>query len=215
MLEKLVFKIIKDVPEDEEDKADFSLLDERFLNYPSLAIPQIQQVMNDVAKRSRKAVKRAMSLLTNYSTEKFNKIKVTEALVDKYEDKLGTYLIQLSTRKLTPGQSQKVTKFLYTISDFESLSDYALNIAFVAADLHEQGITFSQQAQKELKTLKLAIVEMVDLIIDAFVEENIYKVKRVKPLREFVNVLSDELKQHHVSPISKDFARTARISRWP
>ena len=202
LIEKLVCVIIKDIPEDEDDKADFSLLDEHFLNYPALAIPQIQHVMNDVAKKSRKAVKRAMNILTDYSEEKFNKIKNTEALVDKYEDKLGTYLIQLSARKLTPAESQNVTKFLYTVSDFESLSDYALNIAFVAEDLHEQGITFSEQAQEELKVLKSAILEMVDLIIDAFVEENLYKVKRVEPLREFINVLSDNMKERHVSRLS-------------
>lgn len=202
LLEKLVFWLIKDKPEDEEEKADFSLLDERFLNYPALAIPQIQQVMNDVAKRSRKAVKRAMGILTDYSDETFNKIQTTEALVDKYEDKLGTYLIQLSSRKLTPAQTKNVTKFLYTISDFESLSDYALNIAFVGSELHEQGSTFSDQAQKELKVLKAAIVEMVDLIIDAFVEENLYKAKRVEPLREFINELSNELKERHVNRLS-------------
>lgn len=198
-IEKIVFFVIKDSHEDKEEQADFSLLEERFLNYPALAIPQTQQVMNDVALRSKKAVRRSMSLLTNYSEDSFKKVQTTEALVDKYEDKLGTYLIRLSARKMTPAQSKKVTKFLYTISDFESLSDYALNIAFVATEIYENKVEFSIGAREELKTLKTAVMEMVDIVVDAFVEENIDKVKRVEPLREYINLLCEDLKENHVA----------------
>ena len=203
LIEKFVCFLIKDKPGDEEDKADFSMLEERFLGYPALAIPQAQQVMNDVAKRSRKAVRRSMELLTDYSEEKFKKVQITEALVDKYEDRLGTYLIRLSARKMTPAQSKKVTKFLYTISDFESLSDYALNIAFVGAELYENKVTFSKRAQSELSILKSAVVEMVDTVVDSFVDDDIVRVKRVEPLREFINLLSEELKTHHVDRLSQ------------
>lgn len=203
LIEKFVFFVIKDNPEDAEDQADFSLLEERFLSYPELAIPQAQQVMNDVAKRSRKAVRRGMELLTNYSEEKFKKVQVTESLVDKYEDKLGTYLIRLSARKMTPAESKKVTKYLYTISDFESLSDYALNIAFVGAELFENKVSFSESAQAELATLKAAVVEMVDIVVDSFVPDDVNKVKRVEPLRELITVLSEELKTNHVERLSQ------------
>ena len=203
LIEKFVCFIIKDKPGDEEDQADFSVLEERFLSYPALAIPQAQQVMNDVAIRSRKAVRRSLDMLTDYSEEKFKKVQVTEGLVDKYEDKLGTYLIRLSARKMTPAESKKVTKYLYTISDFESLSDYALNIAFIGADLYENKITFSERAQTELATLKPAVMEMVDLVVDSFVNDDAEKVKRVEPLRELINALIEELKSHHVDRLSQ------------
>lgn len=35
-----------------------------------------------------------MSLLEEYSSEKFNKVQEKENLIDKYEDKLGTYLMR-------------------------------------------------------------------------------------------------------------------------
>lgn len=203
LIERFVCFVIKDNPEDAEDQADFSMLEERFLSYPALAIPQAQQVMNDVAIRSRKAVRRGMELLTDYSEEKFKKVQITEGLVDKYEDKLGTYLIRLSARKMTPAESKKVTKYLYTISDFESLSDYALNIAFVGAELSENKVTFSDSAQAELTTLKSAVVEMVDIVVDSFVNDDVEQVKRVEPLRELINTLSEELKSNHVDRLSQ------------
>jgi phosphate:Na+ symporter len=199
LIEKLVFWLIKDSEDDAENQADFSLLEERFLNYPVLAITQTQTVMNDVAKRSRKAVYRALGLLTKWDSVIFNKVKVTEALVDKYEDKLGTYLMKLTVRKLTPAEKQKVSKLLYTISDFESLSDYAVNIGFIADDLNETKTTFSEQAQQELSVLEDATKEIVDLVVDGFIEDDLEKIKKVGPLRVILDKLCDDLKENHIA----------------
>lgn len=45
-IEKIVYLVVKDSPEDEEDQADFDLLEERFLAYPDLAITQSHLAMN-------------------------------------------------------------------------------------------------------------------------------------------------------------------------
>lgn len=203
LIEKLVYFIIKDNPEDAEEQADFSLLEDRFLSYPALAVPQTQQVMNDVALKSQRAVRRGIDLLTDYNEEQFKKVQKTEALVDKYEDKLGTYLIRLLARKMTPAQSKKVTMYLYTISDFESLSDYALNIAFVADELYENKVTFSDNAKADLNTLKDAVLEMVDLVVTSFVEDDVEKVKRVEPLREYINVMCDDMRDNHIDRLGR------------
>ena len=203
LIEKFVYVIIKDDPNDEEEQADFSLLEERFLNYPALAVPQTQQVMNDVARKSQRAVHRGMRLLTDYNEDRFKKVQTTEALVDKYEDRLGTYLIRLSARKMTPAQSKKVTKYLYTISDLDALSDYALNIAFVGEELYENKVVFSEHAQEDLEILKAAVMEMVDLVVDSFVEEDVDKVKRVEPLREYITILCDDMRDNHIERLGK------------
>ncbi|MDD6763568.1 MAG: Na/Pi cotransporter family protein [Clostridiales bacterium] len=198
LMEKLVFGLIKDTEEDKENQADFSLLEERFLNYPILAITQTQTVMNDVAKRSRKAVYRALGLLKEFDDVIFNKVKVTEALVDKYEDRLCTYLMKLTVRKLTPAEKQKVSKLLYTISDFESLSDYAVNIGFIASELNERKIEFSAKARFQLSILAEATKEIVDLVVDGFVENDFGKIKKVEPLREVIDIMCDDIKEQHI-----------------
>lgn len=201
LLEKLVFWLIRDTEEDAENEADFSLLEERFLSYPVLAITQTQTVMNDVAKRSRKAVYRALRLLDEFSDATFNKVKITEALVDKYEDKLGTYLMKLTVRKLTPAEKQKVSKLLYTLSDFESLSDYAVNIGYIAEDLNEKKARFSDHAEAQLRVLKDATREIVDMVVDGFIDNDFSKIKRVEPLNELIGIMSDDMKEHHIDRV--------------
>ena len=199
VIEKLVYTVVKDSPEDEEDQADFDLLEERFLAYPDLAITQSHLAMNGMAKKARKNILRAMSLLEEYSSEKFNKVQEKENLIDKYEDKLGTYLMQLSTHQMNENQVKQVSKFLHTVSDFERLGDHAVNVSEVAAELNEKKISFSDEAQYELSVLESAVKECVSISVDAFCTDDLDLASRVEPLRELIGILCDELKLRHIA----------------
>lgn len=199
VIEKLVYTVVKDSPEDEEDQADFDLLEERFLAYPDLAITQSHLAMNGMAKKARKNILRAMSLLEEYSSEKFNKVQEKENLIDKYEDKLGTYLMQLSTHQMNENQAKQVSKFLHTVSDFERLGDHAVNVSEVAAELNEKKISFSDEAQYELSVLEGAVKECVSISVDAFCADDLDLASKVEPLRELIGILCDELKLRHIA----------------
>ncbi len=203
LIEKLVFKLIKDDPEELADQADFDLLEERFLAYPALAIGQCHTAMNGMAKKARKNIYRSMSLLDEFSRDKYNKIQEKENLIDKYEDKLGTYLMQLTAHELSMSQSQEVSKFLHTLSDFERLGDHAVNISKVAAELEEKKFTFSEFAQYELEVLVSAVKEIVGLTVDAFCEDDLHKAARIEPLRELIGMLCNELKNRHIARLKE------------
>ena len=197
-IEKLVFILIKDTEEDNEEQADFDLLEERFLNYPPLAISQSQLAVNGMAKNARKNIMRAFALLSDFSDSKFHKIQEKENLIDKYEDKLGTYLMQLSMHDLTPDQAKQTSKFLHTISDFERLGDHAVNISKVAQELHEKSRTFSEAAKYELDVLEQALIEITDLTVNSFVDEDLDTAATVEPLRELIGILCNDLKMRHI-----------------
>lgn len=197
-IEKLVYCLIKDTSEDIEEQADFDLLEERFLVYPDLAITQSHTAMNGMAKKARKNIYRSLALLEEYSDDKFNKIQEKENLIDKYEDRLGTYLMQLTGHEMSLAQTKQVSKFLHTISDFERLGDHAVNISEVSKELHEKGIEFSDSAKYEMHVLEGAVREIVDLTVSAFCEDNLATAARVEPLRELIGIICNDMKNHHV-----------------
>ena len=137
-IEKIVFRLIKDTAEDREEQADFDLLEERFLNYPALAIGQSHTAMNGMARKAKKNILRAMGLFANYSEERYSKVQDKENLIDKYEDKVGSYLVQLTGRAMTETQSKQVSILLHTISDFERLGDHAVNLSRSANELYRK-----------------------------------------------------------------------------
>lgn len=198
-IEKLVFRLVKDTQEDKEEQADFDLLEERFLKYPALAIGQSHTAMNGMARKARKNIVRAMGLFDNYTEERYNKVQEKENLIDKYEDKLGTYLMQLTGRDMTESQSKQVSIFLHTISDFERLGDHAVNLSKSANELYEKKISFSDEATYELSVLGGAVKEILEVTVDAFSDDDVGEAIRVEPLRELINVLCNELKSRHIT----------------
>jgi phosphate:Na+ symporter len=198
-IERFVFWLVKDSEEEQEELADFELLEERFLAYPAIAINQSHKAMNGMAKKARKNIFRAFSLMEHYSQEKYQKIQEKENLIDKYEDRLGAYLMQLTGKEMSVVQSMQLSKFLHTISDFERLGDHAVNVSQVAQELYEKKISFSEDAQYELEVLENALQEIMDLTVYAFCEDNLESAVKVEPLRELIAILCDELKLRHIT----------------
>jgi phosphate:Na+ symporter len=198
-IEKLVFALVKDDEEDKEDQEDFDLLEERFLRYPALAIGQSHTAMNGMAKKAKKNIVRAMDLLDNYSEERYAKVHEKENLIDKYEDKLGTYLMQLTGREMTESQSKQVSILLHSVNDIERLGDHAVNISKSANELYEKKFSFSDEANYEISVLGGAVREILDLTVKTFTDYDVETALMVEPLRELINVLCNELKSRHIS----------------
>ena len=158
-LEKLVDWLIKEKPGAKEAVADFERLEERFIIHPALAIEQSRLTINSMAHRSKDNLFASMGLLRSYSDEGFKTVKENENDVDGYEDKIGTYLIKITAQELTDRQSEDVSKYLHTLSDFERISDHALNIAEVAQEIEQKKVVFSPAAKHELEVLTGAVTD--------------------------------------------------------
>ena len=202
-LEKLGRLIIRDKASGGEELQDFERLEERFLNHPALAVEQSRLTVNAMAKKAKENLFGAFALIDAYSDEGFDHVNHLEDIVDKYEDKLGTYLIHITSRELNPEQNGAVGKYLHAINDFERISDHALNIAECAKELHDKEITFSSKGEKELKVLISAVSEIVGTAVGAFVDNDIERAYRVEPLEELIDNLCDEMKMHHIDRLQK------------
>ena len=201
VIETVVTKLVPDRPE--ENDAPVIQLEERFLAYPALAIEQSKLTINDMSQVSEKSLLTALSLIFDYSEEGFEQVKKLEDDGDTYEDSLGTYLIRVTGREMTVQENEEVSKYLHTLSDFERISDHALNLAESARELHEKGLSFSPNAQKELDVLFAAVRQIVSMTMTAFCEEDLPLAGRVEPLEEVVDELCDQMKLNHVERLQQ------------
>ena len=198
LLDKLVTAIIPDRPEDEEMTADMDRLEDRFLQHPALAVEQCRLTISEMARKAKTNLEVAFSLLRQYTNDGFQKAEALESVIDRYEDKIGTYLMKLTGRELTPKLSRQVSKYLHTVGDFERLSDHALNIAENAQEIHEKNINFSDEGRTELDVLTAAVEDVLDLAVRAFIDDDFALARRVEPLEDHIDDLCDEMKIHHV-----------------
>lgn len=196
-LETLVCMTIKDEPQPISDEPE--LLDQRLLLTPTLALEQANKVTLDMAQLGLESLTHDFDIMRKFEADKAQIIEDNEDKIDNYEDKLGTYLMQLSSRSLSQKDSRRSSKILHTISDFERIGDHTCNLLNSAVELHEKKIAFSDEAYKELVVLEEAVLESLQLTIVAFGTEDLRHAVRVEPLEEVIDYLCDELKNRHIS----------------
>ena len=201
-IEQLVCWLVKDSAEELEDEADFDLLEERLLNYPALAIGQCHRAMSGMARKLRKNVNRAMNLLNEYQQDKFDKVQRKENLIDKYESRLGEYLMKLTKHEMNSAQTRQASLYLHTINDFERIGDHASYIAYMSSEMHDNHTNFSQEAWDELNVVMEAVREEINLTCRAFLNDYKEMAQRVAPLGMIITSLCNELKMHHVERLS-------------
>ena len=199
MLEKLAVKTIKDknIPETELEKS-LQLLDDRFLDSPGYAIMQCQKAVIKMSELAKTAVYKALGLIENYDEATADRVIEIEDEVDKFEDRLGSYLVQISGKNLSIEEGHTVSMLLHSLNDFERISDHAVNILEAAKELNDKGISFSEKGLNEIRVYSDAVKEILDITMKAF--ENMDKgiAITVEPLEDVIDDLNIVIKEKHI-----------------
>lgn len=201
-LERITDIILKREPEQPEQSLDVDRLEERFIEHPVLAIAQSQEALYHMADIAEENLFRSFDLLQTFDEENAKLVNESEDIVDRYEDKLGTYLVKLTGCDLDHKQTIDVSLFLHTIGDFERISDHSENISELAQEISEKKIVFSDEAQNELLVIENALRDIVGMTVQAFEERNLELAYRVEPLEDRVDVLCQSAKLNHIARLS-------------
>ncbi len=194
-IEKLACWVIKDDPNDENTQI---LLDDRLLKTPSVAIEQCRNVAIRMAKLTRKTILSSLEMLDNYDQKKSLEIVENEHTIDIFEDKIGSYLLKISSKDLSEHDSRVISKLLHTIGDLERISDHAVNVVEAAEEMYQKKIKFSDAAYEEINIIKNAVAEIMDKAVEAFINSNIPLAKEVEPLEDVIDELRTDLKMRHI-----------------
>lgn len=176
-----------------------SFLDERLFRTPPVAIQECRNKTDEMARLAIGNVSSAMELIFNYDEDKAEKIDKIESQIDKFEDKLGSYLVKLSGFELSDTDSRMISTLLHTIGDFERIGDHATTILQAAREIKDKDIVFSDTAMVELNHIKSALDEIVSITLAAFVDDNLEKAREVEPLEEVIDDLTDLIKTRHIN----------------
>ena len=203
LLEKLAVMTVKDNPNELELPDDFQVLDDHFLTIPAVAMEQCRTVAKKMSELVKEALFLSMKQITDYNPEECRLIEKMEQRVDKYEDELGKYLLKISSTNMSEKDSQTMTEILHSASDFERISDHALNIMESATEMHEKKATFSEQGMEEFQVFQSAVKAIVEKTFAAFVEGDVESARDVEPLEDVIDKLNDKMKKSHVSRLRK------------
>lgn len=191
-------KLVKAVVPGDAEERELSVLDDRFLSSPSLALERAHDAVVQMSEFARDNYRLAVELIWKFDAKKLERLNETEVALDKLEGLLDNYLVKLTDRALTAEESTRVSELLHTLSDFERIGDYAVNVSESAVVLHDRNITFSPQARAELEKLTAAVGETLDKTVACYQSRQRTLAVQVEPLEEVVDLIAATLKNRHV-----------------
>lgn len=205
----LVNMAMKTIPVDEKEKKEqeeqegIRTLDPRFLSNPPFALEQARLAAIAMANMCKDALYEAIGLIENFDEEKASDVDYLERKVDTYEDQLGTYLMQINAHHLGVKDSHTLSVLLHCITDYERISDHALNIMQKARGMSESKREFTPKAKSEMEIFSNAVKEIVDLSIRAFEAQDVDLAKMIEPLEETIDGINMEVKRRHIRRLRK------------
>ncbi len=199
LLEKLVNRIVPDGEQPERQ----AKLDERLFATPSIALERCHEVAKEMAQASVSALKDGLAFLETPLPELAQKVREKEEKTDRYEDGLGTYLVQLSARPISEADQAEAAKLLKIIGDVERISDHAVGVVESAEELQEKEIRFTAAAKEELSLISAAVREILDLALAAFQEDNLEAASMVEPLTQVIGRLKEQLRTNHIKRLQQ------------
>ncbi|MBQ8287238.1 MAG: Na/Pi cotransporter family protein [Clostridia bacterium] len=202
LLEKLAYIVIKEKGKKAEEA---SFLDERLLNTPSVAVSECNRKTVEMSHAAFDTLKQSFVLMQDYTSAGCEEVLAGEDRLDKYEDKLGSYLVKISAKEISDVDSRQVSRMLHTIGNFERLGDHAVNLMGVAKEMHEKQISFSDEANREIAVLKRALSEILARTEEAYDKNDVALAAKVEPLEQVIDQLISDIKNRHIARLKNGY----------
>lgn len=199
----LLVKLAKKIVHDSKEAEKSVLLDKRLIATPPLAVSQCREKTADMAQGAKEALHEALRAIFDYSDKAVSSVEEKEQLLDEMEDQLSTFLLELSAVSLTDEDSRTVTELLHTISDFERISDHAINMIEIAQEMENNSHYFSDSAKADFSTLFAALTEISGLTVKAFIDNDTVLAMNVEPLEEVIDDLTKTIRDKHIERLRK------------
>ncbi len=196
---KLLVRLAEKTIPDKGDKlVEISVLDDRFLQTPALALEKAREMTVQLARYSLDNYRRSVALLENYEERKQDQLNEVENVMDRMEARLDNYLVQLTKRTLMSDESFSISELLRAIGDFERIGDYAINLSEAAENIFRKELSFSDHAKAELKIITDAVGEILANTVVCFEGGNYEKAMEIEPLEQVIDRMQELLRDKHI-----------------
>jgi phosphate:Na+ symporter len=134
----------------------------------------------------------------------FEKIKRREEAVNLLENEISSFLIRIDQQPITEDQSNTTAAFLHLIHDIERIGDIAENILDLVVLKEEEGIKFSEIAEKETRELSNHVAESIALTISAFEKWDKKTAEQAIEMEGKIDATEQAFRDNHIKRLGRE-----------
>lgn len=209
-IEKLTILTVrdkKDNEDDEEDESDYlsvlNLLDERFVKMPNIAITNSNTVIEKMIELAEKSYRKSMELLGKFDKKRLEKMQKREDAIDKIEEKVTGFLVEIGNLDLSEQEAKTVTTLLKIESEFEKIGDYSYKFSKIVEDMNDKNAKLSESAYKDCENIYNITEEVILKTIQCFKEKDYNMAIEIEALKEVAEVQKEAYRNGHIQRLKK------------
>lgn len=200
VFEKLSRKIVKDEPEKVDKYAEkLNALSPVFFSTPALALRSCYDVLKESLSVSIISINKALGLIEKFSPTVYKEVEEEEDDVDVLTDSVSDYMVQLSGHLKEDYHVKILDEYYKVVTEFERLSDHALNLAMCARSLEEDKISFSDPSLRELEIVRDLLNKIFNYTTSAYEKRDVAAARHIEPLEEVMDDMINALHDNHLA----------------
>ncbi len=193
---KLSQLLIRDKQETVNEHHRVDQLDDLLLKTPIVALDTARKVTVQMGYAAMENFTIVTDLIREYDEEKLPIMEENERFMDQAESKVSDYLVKINTAGTYA--NLETNEILRSVSDFERIGDYCINIYDMVIYNRENNLSFSNACMREIEEMNNAIKTILQLTVEAFEHHDTAVASRVEPLEEVVDSMKEMMSARHI-----------------
>lgn len=207
-LEKLTKITVREKKTEENEVEDTYLaelnkLDERITLVPGIAIINSVKVIEIMGEIASKNFKKTKEMLFDANSNEQERIQEREDIIDKMEERVTKYLVDIGALTLSDDENQAVTLLMKVESEFEKIGDYSYRISKNIEHMHDKEIKLSKKAIEEVNLMYMITMQTIDKTVKLFKSKNEDYIVEIAALKEIADVKNENYRQDHIDRLKK------------
>lgn len=200
---KVATKLIRPRKKGEQEAGDTTLLDERFLSTPSVAVEQANKAATRMAELSMESLKAAFDGFIAEDESAKEKVDEVNVRVADMERAIVAYLIKISSQDVSLTDEKLISAIHHSTGDILRISELADNITKYTRNCKRDGIEFSAGVKKSLQDMYAKIEELYQKTLDVFDKKDITAIKAVDRVEDDVDAARKDMIADHIRRLNE------------
>lgn len=170
---------------------------------PSIALGQAKKEIQRMGQYAKDAVSEAINFLNTKEKKHATLTLEYEKAINYFDKVITEYLVELSTKPLSPLESEEHNRLMNTIRDIERVGDHAENIIELLEFRVEKKVSLSEDAMAELNEMFQLTVETFQAALDSLFGNNKELARTVLAKEKQIDQMERELRQAHIDRLNE------------
>lgn len=195
----LVMLVNKILPGDGKVEVEGAIyLDKKLLSTPLIASGQVNKEIIRMAEKAKENFVLSMKAFLENDNEAINKVYKNEIIINRLEEEITNYLIELSQHELPEEEAKIISSSYHTINDIERIGDHSENIVELATFKINNSLELSEDALIEISEIFSATIEAMNLSIKSYINKEAVTIEEIEKVESTIDTFEKTFRNNNI-----------------